>query len=74
MAKPYSMNLNHVFFKVGRRFSNELYSFYVFLNPHALGHTKSVTVFFISSDLGQQVPQHDVLFCFVLSHVPGDRR
>jgi hypothetical protein len=25
---------------------NELFSFFVFLNPHALGHTKSVTVFY----------------------------
>jgi hypothetical protein len=39
------MNLNHVFFKVGRRTSHKLFSFYVFLNPHALGYPKSFSVF-----------------------------
>jgi hypothetical protein len=54
------MNLNQFLKKVGRKPSHDLFSKLYFLNPNALGHTKSVTVFFISSDLGQQVPQHDV--------------
>jgi hypothetical protein len=44
---------------LGRRTSHELLSFYV-AHAHAFGYPNSVTVFFILSDLGQQVPRHDV--------------
>jgi hypothetical protein len=39
------MNLNHVLKKVGRGRSHNLFSFNVFLNLHALGYPKSVTIF-----------------------------
>jgi hypothetical protein len=40
------MNLNHVLKKVGRRSSDDLFKISYFLNLHALGHPKSVTIFF----------------------------
>jgi hypothetical protein len=40
------MNLNHVLKKVGRRSSHDLFSNWYFLNLHALGYLKPVTVFF----------------------------
>jgi hypothetical protein len=39
------MNLNHVLKKVGRRRSHNLFSFKLFINLHALGYPKSVTIF-----------------------------
>jgi hypothetical protein len=40
------MNLNHVLKKVGRRSSDDLFKISYFLNLHALGHPKSVMIFF----------------------------
>jgi hypothetical protein len=51
---------NHVLKKVGRGRDDDLFIFWYFLNLHALGYPKSVTVFFLRGLLGQQVPQHDV--------------
>jgi hypothetical protein len=58
--------LNHVLKKIGKGRSHNLFSINVFLNLHALGYPKLVTIFsygysyFWAELLGQQVPQHDV--------------
>jgi hypothetical protein len=55
------MNLNHVWKKVGRGRIHNLFSFNVFLNLHALGYPKSVTIFcFMGFGLKTVVPQPDV--------------